>query len=141
MNIKQAAELFDLTPDTLRYYERVGVIPPVTRNESGYRDYQTGDLNWIYLVKNLRGAGLSIESLIAFCALSQVRDTQDVEEAQKQILHEQLDELDERLAELQQARAVLEYKIATYDDHMAKFRAGERTADNVEKLWEEVQRV
>lgn len=140
MNIKQAAELFNLTPDTLHYYERVGVIPPVTRNKSGYRDYQTRDLNWIYLVKNLRGVGLPIESLISFCALSQVRDTQCVEEAQKQILNEQLEELDERLAELQQARAVLEYKIATYDDHMAKFRSGERTDDDLEKLWEEIKK-
>ncbi|MEG0628522.1 MAG: MerR family DNA-binding transcriptional regulator, partial [Enterococcus sp.] len=41
MNIKKAAEMFDLTPDTLRYYERVGVIPPVHRNESGYREYTT----------------------------------------------------------------------------------------------------
>lgn len=139
MNIKLAAKLFNLSPDTLRYYERVGIIPPVTRNESGYRDYQTGDLNWIYLVKNLRGAGLSIKSLIEYCELSQLWDSQDVEEAQKQILHEQLEQLDERLIELQQARAVLEYKIATYDDHIAKFKAGEMTTDNMEKLWEEIQ--
>lgn len=139
MNIKLAARLFNLSPDTLRYYERVGIIPPVTRNESGYRDYQTGDLNWIYLVKNLRGAGLSIKSLIEYCELSQLWDSQDVEEAQKQILHEQLEQLDERLIELQQARAVLEYKIATYDDHIAKFKAGEMTTDNMEKLWEEIQ--
>lgn len=141
MNIKQAAELFGLTADTLRYYERVGVIPPVTRNESGYRDYQTRDLNWIYLVKNLRAAGLSIESLIAFCSLSQVRDTEDVEAAQKRILHEQLEELEERLDEMLQARALLQYKIATYDDHLAKFQAGEVTDDNVEKLWEEMQKI
>ncbi|NHX33466.1 MerR family DNA-binding transcriptional regulator, partial [Escherichia coli] len=57
MNIKQAADMFGLTVDTLRYYERVGVIPPVHRNESGYRDYKTSDLNWVYLVKNLRNAG------------------------------------------------------------------------------------
>lgn len=57
MNIKKAAELFDLTTDTLRYYERVGVIPPVTRNESGYREYTTRDLNWVFLAKSLRSAG------------------------------------------------------------------------------------
>ena len=95
MNIKLAARLFNLSPDTLRYYERVGIIPPVTRNESGYRDYQTGDLNWIYLVKNLRGAGLSIKSLIEYCELSQLWDSQDVEETQKQILHEQLEQLEQ----------------------------------------------
>ncbi len=64
MNIKKAAEMFALSTDTLRYYERVGVIPPVHRNSSGYREYNTNDLNWIYLAKNLRNAGLSVESLI-----------------------------------------------------------------------------
>lgn len=141
MNIKQAAELFGLTVDTLRYYERVGVIPPVMRNESGYRDYRTRDLNWIYLVKNLRAAGLSVESLIEFCSLSQVRDTEDVEAAQKGILQEQLEELDERLKEMQQVRALLQYKIDTYDDHVAKFKAGEMNEDNVERLWEEMQKI
>ncbi len=74
MNIKQAAEMFNLTVDALRYYERVGIIRPVSRNSSGYRDYKTKDLNWVYLVKNLRNAGLSIESLIEFSTLAQLRD-------------------------------------------------------------------
>ncbi|HCD1062608.1 TPA: MerR family transcriptional regulator, partial [Listeria monocytogenes] len=98
MNIKQAADMFGLTVDTLRYYERVGVIPPVHRNESGYRDYKTSDLNWVYLVKNLRNAGLSVESLIEFATLAQLRETQNVEAAQKQVLVDQLKELDEKLA-------------------------------------------
>lgn len=93
---KKAAEMFDLTTDTLRYYERVGVIPPVHRNESGYREYSTNDLNWIYLAKNLRNAGLSVESLIEFANLAQLRETQNVEEAQKQILADQLEELDKK---------------------------------------------
>lgn len=136
MNIKKAAEMFDLSVDTLRYYERVGVIPPVHRNSSGYRDYTTNDLNWIYLAKNLRNAGLSVESLIEFVKLSQLRGIQDVEEVQKQILFDQLEEIDEKLAEMQKVRDLLVYKIETYDDHIAKFKAGEITPDQVEKLWE-----
>lgn len=46
MNISAVSKKFDLTPDTLRYYEREGLIPPVNRNESGYRDYTNYDLNW-----------------------------------------------------------------------------------------------
>ncbi|MBC1939261.1 MerR family transcriptional regulator [Listeria welshimeri] len=136
MNIKQAADTFDLTVDTLRYYERVGVIPPVHRNESGYRDYKTSDLNWVYLVKNLRNAGLSVESLIEFATLAQLRETQDVEAAQKQVLIDQLKELDEKLAEMKRVRNLLVYKIDSYDNHIAKFKTGELTAENVEKLWE-----
>ncbi|MFE6170413.1 MerR family transcriptional regulator [Viridibacillus arvi] len=136
MNIKQAAEMFDLTVDTLRYYERVGVVPPVQRNENGYRDYTTTDLNWIYLAKNLRNAGLSVESLIEFTTLAQLRETQNVEEAQKQILRDQLKELDEKLDEMNQVRDLLVYKIESYDEHIAKFKTGEMNSKNVEKLWE-----
>ncbi|HAA8424243.1 TPA_asm: MerR family transcriptional regulator [Listeria monocytogenes] len=136
MNIKQAADMFGLTVDTLRYYERVGVIPPVHRNESGYWDYKTSDLNWVYLVKNLRNAGLSVESLIEFATLAQLRETQNVEAAQKQVLVDQLKELDEKLAEMKKVRELLVYKIDSYDSHIAQFKAGELNADNVEKLWE-----
>lgn len=136
MNIKKVAEMFDLSVDTLRYYERVGVIPPVHRNSSGYRDYTTLDLNWIYLAKSLRNAGLSVESLIEFVKLAQLRGIQDVEEVQKQILFDQLEELDEKIGEMQKVRDLLVYKIETYDDHIAKFKAGEITPDQVEKLWE-----
>ncbi|EAH3974024.1 MerR family transcriptional regulator [Listeria monocytogenes] len=136
MNIKQAADMFGLTVDTLRYYERVGVIPPVHRNESGYRDYKTSDLNWVYLVKNLRNAGLSVESLIEFATLAQLRETQNVEAAQKQVLVDQLKELDEKLAEMKKVRELLVYKIDSYDSHIAQFKAGELNVDNVEKLWE-----
>lgn len=125
MNIKQAADMFGLTVDTLRYYERVGVIPPVHRNESGYRDYKTSDLNWVYLVKNLRNAGLSVESLIEFATLAQLRETQNVEAAQKQVLVDQLKELDEKLAEMKKVRELLVYKIESYDSHIAQFKAGE----------------
>lgn len=136
INIKKAAEMFDLSPDTLRYYERVGVIPPVQRNESGYREYTTNDLNWIYLAKHLRQAGLSVESLIEFAQLAQQRETQNVEQAQKQILAEQLEEIEQKIAEMEKVRKLLAYKIATYDDHIAKFKAGEMAPDKMEKLWE-----
>lgn len=136
MNIKKAAEMFNLSVDTLRYYERVGVIPLVQRNASGYRDYTTNDLNWIYLAKNLRNAGLSVESLIEFAQLAQLRETQNVEEAQKQILFDQLSELDKKLTEMQEVRELLVYKIETYDDHIAKFKVGETSSNKVEKLWE-----
>ncbi|WP_347962916.1 MerR family transcriptional regulator [Lactococcus formosensis] len=136
MNIKKAAEMFDLSVDTLRYYERVGVIPPIHRNMSGYRDYTTNDLNWIYLAKSLRNAGLSVESLIEFAHLAQVRETQNVEEAQKQILVDQLGELDKKLSEMHEVRDLLVYKIETYDDHIAKFKTGELDPDKIEKLWE-----
>lgn len=133
MNSKQAAELFGLTPDTLRYYERVGVILPVQRDKNGYRNYTTRDLNWIYLAKSLRRAGVSIESLIEFATLAQAE--QDVEEAKKQILRDQLTEIETKLQEMHEVRDLLRYKIETYDEHIGKFKSGEIDDNTIEQLW------
>ncbi|ALS77277.1 MerR family transcriptional regulator [Planococcus kocurii] len=136
MNSKKVADMFGLSVDTLRYYERIGVIPPVNRDENGYRNYQTHDLNWVFLAKSLRSAGLPIESLIEFTALAGLSGTQNVAEAQKQILNNQLQEMDKKMAEMKKIRAILQYKVDTYDEHLDKFKSGELTLENVEKLWE-----
>ncbi|APX73422.1 MerR family transcriptional regulator [Companilactobacillus allii] len=133
MNSKKVSELMDLTVDTLRYYERIGVIPPVDRDKNGYRDYKTNDLNWIFLAKNLRAAGLSIESLAEFASLAESKE--DVKGAQKEILNEQMENLNEKLSDLQRTKDLLQYKIDTYDDHIAKFKSGELDKDNTEELW------
>lgn len=70
MNIKEVSEKYDLSADTLRYYERIGVIPPITRDKNGYRDFSETDLNWVYFAKVLRNAGVSIEGLIDYASLS-----------------------------------------------------------------------
>lgn len=133
MNIKETADMFGLTVDTIRYYEKIKVIPPITRDKRGYRTFTKRDLNWIFLVKSLRNAGVSIESLIEFAALSQLNGEERL--AQKDILRKQLDELDEKLAALQKTRDLLAYKIDTYDDHIAKFNNGEVSEEKIEELW------
>lgn len=133
LNSKEAAEMFGLTAYTIRYYERVGVIPPIKRDKNGYRVYTTRDLNWIYLAKSLRHAGVSIESLIEFATLAQLEG--NVEQAQKQILQDQLQEINEKLGEMTKTRDLLQYKIDTYDEHIAKFKSGEITTDNLKELW------
>ena len=134
MNSKEVALMFDLPIDTIRYYERVGVIPPITRDKNGYRIYAKRDLNWIFLAKSLRKAGLSIESLIEFATLAQSKES-NVRAAQKQILQDQLTEINVKLEEMVRARDLLEYKIETFDDHVAKINAGELSDDEVEELW------
>jgi DNA-binding transcriptional MerR regulator len=134
MNSKEVAQLFELPIDTIRYYERVGVIPPITRDKNGYRIFEKRDLNWIFLAKSLRKAGLSIESLIEFANLAQSKEN-NVRAAQKQILKDQLIEVNAKLEEMIRARDLLEYKIETFDDHVAKINAGEMNDDEVEELW------
>ena len=61
MTRKEVSEKYDSSQDTLRYYERIGMIPPVTRTSSGIRDYQESDLGWVEHVICMRSAGLPVE--------------------------------------------------------------------------------
>ena len=54
LTIKEVSEKFNISSETLRYYERVGVIPPVTRTAGGIRDYQEDDIAWVCLLYTSR---------------------------------------------------------------------------------------
>ena len=69
MTITQASKKYDISVDTLRYYERIGLIPPVPRTSSGVRDYDEASCSWIELMKCMRAAGVQIETLIRYVAL------------------------------------------------------------------------
>ena len=71
MMIAEVSKKFNLSNDTLRYYERVGLIPSVPRNKNGIRNYTQESCNWIEFIKCMRGAGLPIEVLIEYVALFQ----------------------------------------------------------------------
>lgn len=75
MTIKEVSEKFQITQDTLRYYERVGMIPPVTRTAGGIRDYQETDLAWVELAVCMRSAGLPVEAMIEYVKLYQEGDS------------------------------------------------------------------
>lgn len=89
MTIKEVSEKFHITQDTLRYYERVGMIPPVTRTAGGMRDYQETDLAWVELAVCMRSAGLPV--------------------AQREVLLEQRAQIDDTLNRL-------DYKISRYEE-------------------------
>ena len=116
MNISEAAEKSGLTAVTLRYYERIGLIPPVTRGNGGVRLYQESDLGWINFIKCMRNAGLSIESLIEYTALFD-KGTETVV-ARKEILIEEQKKMEERYNELGKTLEILNKKIQHYEqDH------------------------
>ena len=87
MTITEVSKKFDLSADTLRYYERIGLIPPVPRNKSGIRDYGEESCNWISLMKCMRKAGVQIEALIEYVALFQKGES--TAPARKMLLVEQ----------------------------------------------------
>ncbi len=74
MKIAEVSVRYGISTDTLRYYERVGLIPLVTRNESGIRDYSELDLKRVEFIKCMRSAGLPVEVLIEYVGLYQQGD-------------------------------------------------------------------
>jgi DNA-binding transcriptional MerR regulator len=118
MKIAEVSEQYGISSDTLRYYERVGLIPPVNRNESGIRDYNELDLRRVDFIKCMRSAGLPIDVLIDYVALVQKGDT--TIETRKEILMEQRDLLVARMNEMQKTLDVLNHKIEVYEKAVLK---------------------
>ena len=116
MTITQVSQKYGLSQDTLRYYERIGIIPPVPRNKSGIRDYDEVSCNWIELMKCMRSSGVQIEALIEYVTLFQQGDA--TLDARKALLVEQRDQLVSRMAEMQASLDLLNQKIERYEQGM-----------------------
>lgn len=124
MTIKEVSEAYQITTDTLRYYERVGMIPAVTRTSGGIRDYQEEDLKWVELAKCMRSAGLPVEAMIEYVRLFQEGDS--TLSARLQLLVEQRENLLKQRSQIDQTLARLNYKISRYE---VAVRTGELTWD------------
>ncbi|NLI92372.1 MAG: MerR family transcriptional regulator [Peptococcaceae bacterium] len=113
MTITEVSKKFDLSQDTLRYYERIGLIPSVNRNKGGIRDYTEEDCKWIEFIKCMRNAGLPIEVLIEYVGLFQQGDA--TIDARKKLLTEQRDQLIARMEDMQKTLERLNCKIERYE--------------------------
>ncbi|KKD50426.1 MerR family transcriptional regulator [Listeria seeligeri] len=116
MNIKEASEKTGVSADTIRYYERIGLIPRVSRNENGVRKFDDEDLRWIDFSRQMRRAGMSIEALIDY--LSLFREGEKTLEPRMELLKEQRAELKDRIDMMQEALERLDFKIENYDTHL-----------------------
>lgn len=116
MTISEVSKKYNLTADTIRYYERIGLIPPVQvhRNGSGNRDFLEEDCNWLEFIKCMRGAGLSIEVLIDYVTMFQQGNS--TTQARKNLLIEQRELLAGRIEEMQATLKRLDRKIERYDE-------------------------
>ena len=118
MTISEVSKQYGLSADTLRYYERIGLIPPVPRRGGGVRDYDKASLGWVELIKCMRSAGVSIEALIEYSRLFQQGD--ETLEARKALLVEQRRQLLERMADMQRSVDRLNEKIENYERGLAQ---------------------
>lgn len=120
MKIAEVSKIYGLSADTLRYYERIGLLPNVTRNASGVRDYSEQDCARVQFVKCMRGAGVSIEALIEYMALFE--QGEQTAAARKALLEEQRDLVVQRIADMQAGLDRLNGKIENYEEMLVAER-------------------
>lgn len=119
MTIAEVAKKYELTPDTLRYYERIGLIPPVPRTRGGIRDYDENACRWVEYIKCMRSAGVTVEILAEYVALfGQGKDTIP---ARKELLMEQRRQIVARMDELNTVLQKLDWKLDGYEERMLKY--------------------
>ncbi|MDK4351160.1 MerR family transcriptional regulator [Enterococcus thailandicus] len=117
MNIKEAANLTGLSNDTIRYYERIGIIMPVPRQENGLRDFSERSINQLKFAKTMRNAGMGVESLREYVAMIYENDDSTIS-ARKALLLEQAELMQEKITKMQEAHDYLLFKVENYEGHM-----------------------
>lgn len=119
MTIAEVAKKYGLSADTLRYYERVGLLPDVRRTAGGVRDYSEEDCRWVEYIKCMRSAGISIETLIEYVKL--FHQGSETIAARKKLLLEQREQIVARINELNEVLAKLDWKLDGYEERMLKY--------------------
>ena len=102
MTIKEVSEKYNISQDTLRYYERVKMIPEVTRTAGGIRDYQEEDLRWVELAICMRNSGLPVEAMIEYLALFQKGD--ETIPARLELLNSQMEVLARQKEQIEETK-------------------------------------
>ncbi len=113
MTIREVSEKYNISQAALRYYERIGMIPPVTRTAGGVRDYQEGDIEWVELVKCMRSAGLTVEAIAEYVRLCQEGDGTIL--ARLELLQSQMALLQAQKDQINAAIDRLNFKISRYE--------------------------
>lgn len=113
MTIREVCDKYHISPDTLRYYERVGIIPAVNRTKSGIRDYTEQDLSSVENAICMRSAGVPVEMVVRYVELCQQGDGTFA--ARRDLLKEVRRELLAQIEKCQKELERLEYKIERYE--------------------------
>jgi DNA-binding transcriptional MerR regulator len=114
LSIEATAARTGITPHTLRYYERIGLLPPVSRAASGHRRYSDDDIGWVVFLTLLRETGMSIRDMQRFVNLTRAGDETIAERVE--VLKEHRTDLLDTLERLHQHLDALDHKIGIYQE-------------------------
>lgn len=114
MTIAEVSKKYNLTQDTIRYYEKIGLLPKIPRSKNGIRNFDEQSCRWIEFIKCMRDAGMEIEILIKYVSL--FREGRDTVSERKELLKEQKEKLLIRQKRINDTLERLNYKIKLYDE-------------------------
>ena len=114
MTIREVAAKQSYATDTLRYYERIGLLPPVPRNAAGIRNYDEYFVNFINFIKKLKASGMSLEHIIDYIRLAEMGDATIQE--RKKLLAEARETLIEKINSLQLIAELADYQLRNYEN-------------------------
>jgi DNA-binding transcriptional MerR regulator len=114
MRISEVASRTGLSIDTIRYYETMGLLPPIKRGTDGKRLFSAENAEWLILLSSLRDTGMPMETMRYFARLYQ-RGDQTLPE-RKQVLIEHSKHLEKRRKALDRCAEILAYKLKRYDE-------------------------
>lgn len=109
MTISEVCEKYGLSQDTLRYYEKIGLISKIGRTSGGFREYTELDCQRLLMIKLMRTAGMSIAKILEYVDMLNTGD--ETSETRKHILIEQRNQLTARIEELQDTLKMLNKQI------------------------------
>lgn len=114
MTIREIAAKTNMSTDTLRYYERIGLLPPVLRNAAGIRNYDEYFVNFINFIKKLKASGMSLEHIIDYIRLAEMGDATIQE--RKKLLAEARETLLDKINSLQLVAELADYQLRNYEN-------------------------
>ena len=114
MTIREIAAKTNMSTDTLRYYERIGLLPPVPRNAAGIRNYDEYFVNFINFIKKLKASGMSLEHIIDYIRLAEMGDATIQE--RKKLLAEARETLLDKINSLELVAELADYQLRNYEN-------------------------
>lgn len=114
MLIAEVCKKYDIPADTIRYYERIGLLPKIPRSENGIRNFDDESCRWIEFIKCMRNAGMEIEILLEYVEL--FKKGKSTVLARKKLLEEQKTKLEEKQKNINETIDRLNYKLKLYDE-------------------------